>query len=388
MRLFFLYFIITCSFASEKVSDIDNIPFNFSFESNSRSLRIKIIKENSYISRDKDGAKSIKLYLKIMDKKFNHFEVHYNKIKYVSEVSNKYGYTSLIFDPFKSDYFYVLNKKGKYKVKVHTALLEGQSYLRDHTCNKATIILDNPQKVPLILNCKYELTGKFLNQKKKLILTFKALNNEKKVVRIRNKRSTTIHFDKSTISIYTKYNNKDHKMGLALGLGPYQFDTKFNNEKKNNGISSALMVYTNFKINHSTSIRGFDAAVWNDSTFNNAGIYLANDFSYAFDKQLVMTTLLGVQYLHFKFNSNSTSYNEPIYPQGIEFTYRNFLDIPHYILSGGIFLSTQNDLEYKNAWIRWGKGYYWELNLITWAKNEFSATTYGLSVIFPLAKLF
>ena len=150
-----------------------------------------------------------------------------------------------------------------------------------------------------------------------------------------------------------------------------------------NNIAPALFFYLNYKISETNSIRGFDAAIFKESTFNNAGLYLGSDFGHSLDNKLHFTTLLGVQYLHFQFDKDSSAISEPIFPQGIEFMYRHAFDIPNYIIAGGVFLSTSETIDYENIWIRWGKNYFWELNLISWGKDNFEATTWGLSIGFP-----
>ena len=178
-------------------------------------------------------------------------------------------------------------------------------------------------------------------------------------------------------------------MFTAYGFGPYALHTKVTNSetKKTSQIHSpiapALFFYMNYKISDNTSIRGFDAAIFQESKFNNAGLYLGSDFGFSLDNKLYFTTLLGVQYLYFKYDDEAPEVSEPIFPQGLEFMYRHAFDIPNYIISGGIFLSTDDDIEYENVWVRWGKNYFWELNLISWGKEDFEAKTWGLSVGLP-----
>lgn len=179
-----------------------------------------------------------------------------------------------------------------------------------------------------------------------------------------------------------------HRLFTAAGIGPYAFETKLETEDETQSISEpaapALFFYTNYQLSKDQSIRGFNAAVFKESIFDNAGIYLGSDFGFSFDNRLYFTTLIGVQYLYFKFDKEADVISEPIFPQGLEFMYRHAFDIPNYIISGGFFLSTSSEVEYQNAWIRWGKKYFWELNYIGWGKDNFSAKMYGISLGFPL----
>lgn len=179
-----------------------------------------------------------------------------------------------------------------------------------------------------------------------------------------------------------------HRLFTAYGFGPYALNTKTVDSKGDtqeisDPLAPALFFYLNYKISESTSLRGFEAAVLKESKFNNAGLYLGNDFGYSFDNRLYFSTLLGVQYLYFKFDEDSSEVSKPIFPQGVEFMYRHAFDIQNYIVSGGIFLSPSTSVDYKNIWLRWGRDYFWEINHIEWAQDNFKASTWGLSVGFP-----
>ena len=52
-------------------------------------------------------------------------------------------------------------------------------------------------------------------------------------------------------------------------------------------------------------------------------------------------------------------------------------------ISKKIFLIEVFFIEYRNVWVRWGKNYFWELNLIEWGQDDFKASMWGLSVGFP-----
>ena len=179
-----------------------------------------------------------------------------------------------------------------------------------------------------------------------------------------------------------------HRLFTAYGLGPYAFNTKIENAEgetftKKEGTAPALFLYSNYKISDTTSVRGFNAAIFKDSVFDNAGLYIGSDFGFSFDNRLYFTTLLGVQYLYFRFDEDADEVSEAIFPQGIEFMYRHAFGIPNYIVSGGIFLSTDDSIDYENVWLRWGKDYFWELNLISWGKENFETRTWGVSIGFP-----
>ena len=191
-----------------------------------------------------------------------------------------------------------------------------------------------------------------------------------------------------TIEISAKIPKRLHRLFTAYGFGPYSLHTKILEKEeiiteKKVDVAPALFLYANYKISETNSIRGFNAAIFQESVFDNAGMYLGSDFGFSLDNRFYMTTLLGVQYLYFQFDKESPQISEAIFPQGLEFMYRHAFDIPNYIISGGFFVSTSETIDYENIWLRWGKNYFWELNLISWANDEFEATTWGLSVGFP-----
>lgn len=273
--------------------------------------------------------------------------------------------------------------------------------LIDYTCSRNNITVEGLKDEHFTIGCRTRRIGKFGKEKPMLEVSW--LSPE-----LRIKSSEYLPYNAAFISdrpvqaevqnIYTgetkiitikaSIPKRLHRLFTAYGFGPYAFETEYTNdegvtEEKSVPMAPALMFYINYKISDTSSVRGFEAAVFKDSVFNNAGIYLGSDFGFSLDNKLYFSTLIGVQHLYFKFDEDSEVISEPIFPQGIEFMYRHAFDIPNYIISGGIFLSPSESVDYTNAWVRWGKNYFWELNLISWGKDDFKATTYGVSVGFP-----
>lgn len=193
------------------------------------------------------------------------------------------------------------------------------------------------------------------------------------------------------ITISAKIPSRLHRINIAYGLGPYTFETSFKNDtdplnpidlQYKEPVAPAFMFYFNYKMTENQSIRGFDAVVWNRSTFNNFGVYFASDVAKPFDQKLTITTLLGMQHLYFKFNKSEKITSEPIFPQGLEVNYRHAFGIENYLIGGGAFLSPSTDYDYQNIWLRFGKDIFWELNYIYWGKEDFSARMFGLSAGF------
>lgn len=275
--------------------------------------------------------------------------------------------------------------------------------LIDYTCSRNSIEIDGLTHEHISIGCHTKRIGQFGKEKPMLEVMWISpelevvddvskvpyhavfLNRQPVQVNVRNRYTK----EEKTITIKAKVPKRLHRMFTAYGFGPYAFNTKSTNPetdltlKKQEPMVPALFFYLNYKISDTASVRGFDAAVFKDSNFNNAGAYLGNDFGFALDNKLYFTTLIGMQYLYFKFDEDSDPVSEAIFPQGIEFMYRHAFGITNYIVSGGIFLSTTDSIEYENAWIRWGKSYFWELNLISWAKDDIEVKTWGVSLGFP-----
>lgn len=272
--------------------------------------------------------------------------------------------------------------------------------LIDDTCSRNAIDIQGLSTEAISVGCKIIKTGEFGNEEPVLevkwispelkrysgisIQTAVFNHNSTHRIKVQNKNSKA----QKTFSISAKIPKRIHRLFTAAGLGPYVLETALEQSDDIRTIyepvAPALFLYANYQISKDQSVRGFNAAVFKESVFDNAGVYLGSDFGFSFDNRLYFTTLIGMQYLYFKFDKEAKEISEPIFPQGIEFMYRHAFDIPNYIVSGGFFINTSTEIEYQNAWIRWGEKYFWELNYIGWAKDNFSAKMWGLSIGFPL----
>lgn len=321
--------------------------------------------------------------------------------------SKQYSYAELNISLFENDPIEIkLFEKTLAKIQVKFKTPKKPKVLIDYSCSRNGIKIEGLENEHFSIGCRTKRIGKFGKEKPMLEIIW--LSPE---LRIKNSKYLPYHAaflsqrpvqaevenirtgQSKIITIKAKIPKRLHRLFTAYGFGPYAFETELvdmdddgneiSREAKNETTVPALMFYINYKISETQSIRGFEAAVFKDSVFNNAGIYLGSDFGFALDNRLYFSTLIGVQHLYFQFDEDSEIISEPIFPQGIEFMYRHAFDDPNYIVSGGIFLSPTESVDYTNAWIRWGKNYFWELNYISWGKEEFKATTYGVSVGFP-----
>jgi len=282
------------------------------------------------------------------------------------------------------------------------------THLSDYSCSRNNVKVKGLDGEFLSLGCRTQRIGRYGKEKPMLEVLWTSPNWKLKdksdppyvAVFLTNKpvKLKVVNHQgiEKNIEIRAKVPKRLHRINTAIGFGPYAFDTTYQSDLEDKDTleeitettAPAVMLYYNYKISDTLSIRGFDALIKKESVFNNFGAYFANDIGSAFDKRITVTTLIGMQHLYFKFNDNTKEISEPIFPQGVEFLFRNAFDIKNYVIGGGFFLSPNESIDYQNIWIRWGKGFFWELNYIYWGKEEFSAKMWGLSIGLPLIGLF
>jgi len=191
--------------------------------------------------------------------------------------------------------------------------------------------------------------------------------------------------DKRIVTMRASVPKKLHRLNFAMGLGPYYYETNHDFETEKAGWAPSAMIYSKYAITQGSSLRFFDAFVWKDGYFNNSGMYFAYDLAMAFDNRFIVIPLLGFQGLSVKYSKDVKSYHKIIYPQGLELVYLHPFGKKNYSFVMGLFTNASVvEDHYKNFWVRYGKKIFWELNYISWKKEEKKASMWGLSVGFPL----
>jgi hypothetical protein len=330
------------------------------------------------------------------------FVINYKGSSISFQQSKKNSYAELYYSLFERDEVQILNKDGKVaNITITLSNKKEQRVIIDYTCSRNNIEIEGLEDEHFSIGCRTRRIGAYGKEKGMLEVQWvspelKVINGDyipnyaaflnKLPVKIKVQNVKTLK--EKEIIIKARVPKRLHRLFTAYGFGPYSLHTKTVDSSKKvltkrAPVASALFFYLNYKISDTSSIRGFNAAILGESKFNNAAMYLGSDFAFSLDNKLYFTTLLGVQYLYFKFDDHTPEVSEPIFPQGIEFMYRHAFNIPNYIVSGGLFLSTSDKIDYENIWVRWGKNYFWELNIITWGKDDFEARTWGVSVGIP-----
>ncbi|MCB9095005.1 MAG: hypothetical protein H6621_08065 [Halobacteriovoraceae bacterium] len=188
--------------------------------------------------------------------------------------------------------------------------------------------------------------------------------------------------------ISAEFGIRSKRLKTAIGFGPYDFALIDKGESIRRP-TVPLMLYANFQLSPDKSFRMFNAMIYNESYFNNAGFYYAYTNS-SLDNRLLITPLLGLQSINIKNHLSKRSFSDFIGPQGVEFIWNHAFDIPGYIVGMGLFIAPGSNVDYKNMWIRWGKKYFWELNYLSYRNDEEELFTksWGVSIGIPFFQLF
>jgi len=362
-------------------------------------IKITIIKDSVVWFRTNDLIMEPKIRLNISTKTRLNLNLKYKNQNIFFQRNSEYAFTELYYNLFNRDKIEVFHHKkslGFINIK-KTENIETENIVIDYSCQKYKLSIEGIKNEYFSLGCKTIKLGK-MGQEKRLVKVYW------KSPAFESESMSIAHFtSKAPVIIETKDNNgisktivirgniqeRYKRLNIAYGFGPYAFDATFKGQHADRNTNSldvpiapALMLYFNYHLTEDDSIRGFDAVVFKDSVFNNMGAYYAKNIFYLDNKQFSLTTLIGVQHLYLDFDGSKNIVNKPIFPQGIEFDYKNAFGLDGYTLGAGAFISPSDSYDYQNLWVRFGKNVFWELNYIYWGEDEFSAKMYGLSAGF------
>ena len=270
------------------------------------------------------------------------------------------------------------------------------SHLIDYSCAPYSIEVMGLKDDFLSIGCKIQRTGKFGQEKPYLevLVTsasyrLKDLSEPPYLVAFHKtgeaRLSMVNHEGRvEDITIMAKLPEKLPRLKLAAGFGPYLLDSKNRFGDKRTEIAPTIMLYGNLALNESNSLRFFDSYSQNIAKFHNWGVYFAWDLAEFCDQRCLLTSLVGSQGVNYQYSSMETSQSEIIYPQGLEFVYKHPFGNLNYRFSYGMFASFSGLYDYTNIWLRYGKGFFWELNFIEWQRDDRKSSMLGLSVGFPI----
>ncbi len=273
---------------------------------------------------------------------------------------------------------------------------EDKTILIDYSCSPYLLSITGLEGEYASLGCVHSKIGKLGEETSRLDVTFSTTNlvsmsgekppfkiilNGAEESRIQLKNS---HGLVKNITIKANLPKRYHRLKTALGFGPYAFKSRYQNFNHTSDVAPSLMLYGKYEINESSSFKFFDAALYQKSFFNNAGFYYSYDLAEAFDGRVVFNALLGLQVLHYRFDSGRPKSVRYLYPQGFEVLWKHPFDFENHYVTYGMFLTTSSVEDYTNAWLRWGKKVFWELNYIQWKYDVHEISMWGLSVGIPL----
>lgn len=271
----------------------------------------------------------------------------------------------------------------------------------DYTCLPYSVVITGIDQQYSSTGCKLHRVGTFGRETPRLEVAFSSPNlatlagdHPPFIFNLSdNSAAETVLINKSSkekinVSVSAKLPERLQRLKVAGGLGPYFYTSTYNLETKGPDTAPSYMLYVKYELTETSSFKAFDALVFNNkSLFNNSGLYFSYDLAQVLDGQLVLGALLGLQGLHYRYDSGYPNEFEVIYPQGFELTYNHAFGIQNHYLSYGMFLSTTEDV-YRNIWLRYGSQVFYELNYITWGSDIAETEMWGLSVGFPLFKAF
>jgi hypothetical protein len=308
-------------------------------------------------------------------------------------------YVSL-FNPSRISFSQGGKPRGYIYIQAKSNSNNGLTQHIDYSCARYNLQISGLEDEYLSAGCMLERKGEFGSETPRLQVTwtttnFKLLDNTTPpfISFISGSNPSTITVQdyqgkRRKISIKATLPKRLHRLKTAVGFGPYSYKAGVTYREKKAKISPSFMLYSNLNLSPSTSIRAFDALIWQDSIFNNFGLYFAYELADAFDKRVSIVPLLGIQGLSFRYNNNTKFQHRVIYPQGFEVLYKHAFGIKNYSIFYGMFIGNSHDYKYKNLWLRWGQKYFWEINYISWQEEKTFAEMWGLSIGLPFMSFF
>ena len=327
--------------------------------------------------------------------------VNYHNSIIFPVLKNNYLATEIYVDLFNPDIasiFSGVQLLGKITIEAKAVVNARSKQLVDYSCSPYNLKIEGIDSEYLSVGCKMNRLGKFGNEHPRLEITLsstnlRTLNDSKPPYTIFLNDNSPVEIQMKgvdqkikTFHIEANLPARLHRFKTALGFGPYIFQSDFKAKPQIKSLAPSLMIYGKFDINETSSIKAFDAFLYSRTLFNNSGLYFSYDLAEAFDGRILIDTLLGFQGLHYKYATGSPTIFKFIYPQGFEVIYKHAF-MENYHLVYGMFLSTTSE-SYTNAWLRYGKKNFIELNYIQWSLDQSHIKMLGLSVGIPLFNAF
>jgi hypothetical protein len=305
-----------------------------------------------------------------------------------------------LFNPENIDLYFGDHLQGNIIIEARSSTSAKSKQLIDYSCSPYSLKIDGIDNEYISVGCKMNRLGKWYAQKPRLEITMSSTNLK---TPSGNNPPYYFYLDSSSpleiklmdhdknikaLHIEAKIPSKLNRLHTALGLGPYLYKAVKNTDSTNTLLATSLMIYGKFDLTETASFKAFDALLYSKSLFNNSGMYFSYDLAEMFDNKIYINALIGFQGIHYNYDRKSSGTEfQILYPQGFEVLYKHAFGMENYNLFYGMFLSTSQQ-SYTNAWIRFGKASFLELNYIKWGLNTSRIQMWGLSVGIPFFNAF
>lgn len=376
---------------------------NFKIITQHPNIRARFIQDSLRFERNSDNLLTPKVLLSIGINYPQDISIVYNDEVFIPTKKQTGVYNELwidLFNPHKIQIY-------KDKEIIDTISIESinvqsvkKTQLIDYSCSPYHLKIIGMENEYVSAGCNLVKIGKMGDETARLEVSFSTTNFSMKngapaPYKIILKSNDSAHFslinnkgETKEVTISATIPKRLHRLKTAIGLGPYVYESHDVNFSRTGRLAPSLMLYGKFDISDSSSFKFFDAALIEKTFFNNTGLYFSYDLAEAFDGRVIFNTLLGVQGLNFKANKSSPMKSRMIYPQGFEVLYKHPFNRENEYMNYGMFLSTDSNEDYTNAWFRWGKKYFYEINYIRWKHKESDISMWGLSVGIPFFQAF
>ena len=372
------------------------------FEKRPLKFEVKFEKESLQWVRTESNLllPRMKLHFLLLSNSYEEYSLRYDQKSFFFQFTKEGAIVHVNYALFESSPIEIF-KNGKLinKVTVRPKPNKELTGLIDYSCTKYNLKIDLPREKFYSVGCIESISGGFGEQRKTIEVTWispglKLRNGDKPPfvsTFIESGEVSSLVVDEKgnehRVKMTTKFHERYHRLRTAVGFGPHILYTSEGNNNTEDEITSPLYIYGRFDLNLNSSFRFFNGVVMKDSVFNNGGLYFAYDLGKAFDERIIVTALLGLQFVYHKHDGGKAE-TEGLFPQGVELTYKHAFGQKDYSLIYGFFFTPNSDDEYTNTWIRYGKRIFWEVNYMSWKQSDRYAKTWGLSVGLPLAQFF
>jgi hypothetical protein len=376
--------------------------FNLSKFKSTKNIRVNFIKNSVQWVRNDENLLTPRARIAIQVFEQDLVYIKYENQNIIPVKKKKSFYTEIFVNLFYPKNIEVYKGKNRIEIISITSKknVKTNSKLIDYSCVPYHLDIKGLEGEYHSVGCRLEKVGPFGNERPRLIVTLVATNftlpdGSQSLIKIFLKDNSPVIIPLVTrtnkeikVRISAKLPRKMPRLKTALGFGPYIFDSSQDDKALNATVSPSLMLYGKYDLYESSSLRFFDALIFNKSVFNNSGLYFAYTLARAFDNRVQFVPLLGAQGLSYRFSKEGSFNHQFIFPQGFEVVYKHAFGFENYSLVYGMFLSTSSKTDYENLWVRMGKSWFLELNYINWKHNSSRATMWGLSAGIPFFTLF